>query len=71
MSEIAAFKSGKDLAEETRVDDEETVTCIDCGAVESDQSAYQTGWQLVPAVCPDCLRWTLVADETCCYGKPS
>ena len=70
MSELIAFKRGCDIGKETRVDDEDTVTCIDCGAVESDQSAYEGGWQLVPAVCPDCLRWTAVADE-CCFEIPS
>jgi hypothetical protein len=69
MSEAIAFKRGCDLGEETRVDDEDTVTCIDCGAVESDQSAYEGGWQLVPAVCPDCLRWTSV--DECCFEIPS
>jgi hypothetical protein len=70
MSEIVAFKSGKDLGEETRIEDEDTVTCVDCGAVESDQSAYEGGWQLVPAVCPNCLRWAPV-DLTCCAESPS
>ena len=71
MPELVAFKSGKDLGEETRVADEDTVTCVDCGAVESDESAYQSGWQFVPPVCPQCLRWTAVADETCCFGRPA
>lgn len=65
MPELVAFKSGKDLGEETRVEDEDTVTCEVCGARESDQSAYEGGWQLVPPVCPNCLRWAPV-DETCC-----
>jgi hypothetical protein len=71
MAEAVAFKSGKDLGEETRVEDEDTVTCVSCGAVESDQSAYEGGWQLAPAVCPDCLQWIVVADEACCCGGPS
>lgn len=70
MPEIIEFKSGKDLASEARDDDDETATCVDCGARESDQGAYEKGWQFAPAVCPDCLRWTLVADE-CCFGRPS
>lgn len=70
MPELVAFKSGKDLGEETRVEDEDTVTCVDCVAVETDESAYQSGWQLAPTVCPDCLRWTAV-DETCCFERPS
>jgi hypothetical protein len=71
MPEIAAFKSGKDLVPEARIDDSETVTCIDCGAEESDEKAYQNGWQLVPSVCPNCLRWVVIADvdETCCFGR--
>ena len=71
MPELIAFKSGKDLGEETRVDDDDTVTCVDCGAVESDQSAYDGGWQLTPPVCPDCLRWVAVVDDGCCFAKPS
>jgi hypothetical protein len=69
MPELIAFKSGKDLGEETRIGDDETVTCVDCGAVESDESAYQSGWQMEPPVCPDCLRWTVV--DTCCFAEPS
>ena len=72
MPEPLAFKSGKDLGEETRVDDDDTVTCEDCGAVESDEAAYNTGWQLEPPVCPKCLRWTAVFDDaTCCFAEPS
>jgi hypothetical protein len=71
MPELIAFKSGKDLGEETRADDDDTVTCVDCGAVESDQSAYDGGWQLEPPVCPDCLRWVAVVDDTCCFAMPS
>ena len=71
MPQVAAFKSGKDLGQQIRVSDDDTVTCVDCGTVESDQSAYDTGWQLAPPVCPDCLRWVAVADETCCIGRPS
>lgn len=65
------FKSGKDLAEEPRYDDEESVTCEDCGATASDQSAYESGWQLAPPVCPDCLRWVATSAEACCHGVPS
>lgn len=65
------FKSGKDLGEETRVEDDERVTCVDCGAIVSDQTAYESGWQLVPPVCPDCLRWVLTANDACCHGSPS
>lgn len=70
MPEIVAFKSGKDIGEEPRIDDEDTVTCVDCGTVESDRSAYENGWQLAPPVCPNCLRWNVV-DEACCFGRRS
>ncbi len=65
------FKSGKDLGEETRSADEERVTCVDCGATASDQAAYESGWQLVPSVCPDCLRWVAIASDACCHGSPA
>lgn len=65
MPEVVAFKSGKDIGGESRVDDEDTVTCVDCGAVEPDQSAYENGWQLAPPVCPKCLRWALVDAAGC------
>ena len=70
MPELVAFKSGRVLGEETRIADEDTVTCVDCGAVEPDQSAYENGWQFAPPVCPNCLRWTVV-DQACCFGRPS
>lgn len=70
MSEIVAFKRGCDLGEEPRAENDDTVTCVDCGATESDQRAYEGGWQLVPPVCPNCLRWTVV-DETCCFEGSS
>ena len=59
MPDVVAFKSGKDLGERA---DEDAVSCVDCGAMESDDAAYQQWWQLVPPVCPNCLRWKL-ADE--------
>ena len=71
MPEPAAFKSGKDIAEEPSFDDEETVTCADCGAVVPDASAYESGWQLDPPVCPSCLRWCAVAADACCVARPS
>ncbi len=61
----------RDPGEATRADDEDTVTCVDCGAVEPDQSAYDNGWQLWPPVCPNCLRWVLAGEEACCFGRPS
>jgi transposase-like protein len=41
------------------------VTCVDCGAREADQAAYEQGWQLVPPVCPACLRWTALVVYGC------
>jgi len=67
MSEPIAFKSGRDLAVETRVASTDTVTCVACGRLETDEQAYDDRWQLDPPVCPDCLRWTLSnAGEACC-----
>lgn len=72
MADVVAFKSGKDLGEETRVEDADTVCCVDCGSVESDEQAYENGWQLEPPVCPDCLRWTFIgAEADCCSGRPA
>ena len=63
------FKSGKDLGEEPRLAEEEQVTCVDCGATASDQSAYESGWQFIPPVCPNCLRWVATARDSCCHGS--
>ena len=71
MPEPKAFRRGCDLGEETCADDEDTVTCVDCGAVESDQRAYEGGWQFAPAVCPSCLRWEVVEGERCCFEVTS
>jgi hypothetical protein len=60
MPEALLFKSGRDLGQETGINDEDTVTCLACGTVQSDEAAYEGGWQLVPPVCPDCLRWEAV-----------
>lgn len=68
MREIVEFKSGRDLEEEAS-DDDDTVTCVDCGVRESDQVAYDKRWQLVPTVCPDCLRWEVTSE--CCAGEAS
>ena len=65
------FKSGKDLAGEPGIDEEEQVTCVECSATATDQAAYERGWQLVPAVCPDCLRWVATARDSCCHGSPA
>jgi hypothetical protein len=72
MHEPIAFKSGKDLAMEARVASTDTVTCVACDRVETDEQAYEERWQLDPAVCPDCLYWTLTdAGEACCAGGVS
>ena len=71
MPEPMAFKSGKDLGEETGNAVVETVTCSDCGRVETDDRAYDEGWQIDPVVCPDCLRWSLTAEGECCCGGAS
>lgn len=69
MPERIAFKSGKDLGEETANVLGETMTCGACGRVESDDRAYDEGWQIDPVVCPDCLHWTLTAEgEYYCGG---
>jgi hypothetical protein len=69
MPDLIAFKSGKDHGEETRIAFVEMVTCIECSKVETDEQAYDEGWQLDPVVCPDCLRWTLTPEgESCCGG---
>jgi hypothetical protein len=72
MPELIAFKSGKDPGEETRIALVETVTCIECAKVETDERAYEEGWQIDPVVCPDCLHWILTdAGEACCGGGVS
>jgi hypothetical protein len=71
MPEPITFKSVKDLAEEAADGLVEKVTCIECGRVESDDRAYDEGWQIDPVVCPDCLRWTLTAEGECCCGGAS
>jgi len=72
MPEPIAFKSGKDQGEETRTAFVETVICIECGKVETDEQAYNEGWLIDPVVCPDCLHWTLTdAGEACCCGGVS
>ena len=71
MPELVAFRSGKDLGEETVTELVEKVTCIACGKTETDDRAYDEGWQIDPVVCPDCLRWTLTAQGECCCGSAS
>ena len=42
---------------------------VDVGLTfETDDRAYDEGWQIDPVVCPDCLRWTLTAEGECCSG---
>lgn len=71
MSEVVAFKSGKDLGPEPSVAEEEHVTCVDCGTRATDQHAYEGGWQLVPPVCPNCMRWLATREDACCHGRTS
>jgi hypothetical protein len=71
MPEPITFKSGKDLGEEAADGLVETVTCSDCGKTETDERAYDEGWQIDPVVCPDCLRWTLTAEGECCLRGAS
>ena len=71
MPEPIAFKSGRDLGEETVIGLIERVTCLACGKVETDDRAYEEGWQIDPVVCPDCLHWTLTAEGECCAGGAS
>jgi hypothetical protein len=71
MSEPIAFKSGKDLAAETSAATTDTVTCEACGTVETDEEAYEHGWQMAPPVCPACLRWSLTDAGECCCGGAS
>lgn len=66
MCQPIAFKSGKDLGEETRTSAIATVTCVDCEAVETGENAHAEGWQMRPVVCPDCLRWTLTGRGVAC-----
>ncbi|HYH05621.1 MAG TPA: hypothetical protein VEK11_01050 [Thermoanaerobaculia bacterium] len=68
MSEVVAFKSGKDLAPEGDLAEDDGVACSDCGTRASDERAYVEGWQLDPPVCPQCLRW--VATDACCQAVP-
>jgi hypothetical protein len=69
MPEPVAFKSGKDLGEETVTELVEKVICVACGKTETDDQAFEEGWQIDPVVCPDCLRWSLIAEgESCCGG---
>jgi hypothetical protein len=60
MPKAMLFKSGRDLGTETNIDEDDTVTCLGCSTVQTDQAAYEGGWQLVPPVCPDCLSWKAV-----------
>jgi hypothetical protein len=68
MAELIAFKSGRDLGEETRLASMDTVTCVGCDKVETDERAYDEGWQMEPPVCPACLHWTLTDLGECCSG---
>jgi len=71
MPELVAFRSGKDIGEETVTELVEKVTCVACGKTEADDRAYEEGWQIDPVVCSDCLRWSLTAAGECCCGGAS
>ncbi|HEX8254182.1 MAG TPA: hypothetical protein VF846_13640 [Thermoanaerobaculia bacterium] len=66
MSEVVAFKSGKDLAPEGDLVEDDAVACADCEVRASDERAYVEGWQLDPPVCPNCLRWSTT--DACCQA---
>ena len=66
MVQPIAFKSGRDLGEEARVAPTDTVTCGVCGTTETDEAAYDAGWQMEPPVCSDCLRWAVTMIGECC-----
>jgi len=68
MPHAVAFKSGKDIGKEPVIEDEDTVACVDCGTTETQERAYDGGWQLEPPVCPNCLRWQVVGGDACCHG---
>jgi hypothetical protein len=67
MSEVVAFKSGKDLAPEADHAEDDAVACADCGTRATDERAYLDGWQFDPPVCPQCLRW--VAVDSCSHPR--
>ena len=67
MSEVVAFKSGKDLAPEGDLAEDDAVVCADCAVRTSDERAYLDGWQFDPPVCPECLRW--VVADSCCHPQ--
>jgi hypothetical protein len=65
MAEPVTFKGGKDCGIEVT----ETVICVVCGTEEADEKAYADGWQMEPAVCPNCLSWSVTAAAACgCSG---
>lgn len=68
MSEVVAFKSGKDLAPEGDRAEDDSVVCADCEVRVSDERAYIEGWQFDPPVCGNCLRWS--ATDACCQAVP-
>jgi hypothetical protein len=71
MSEPVAFKSGRDLASEEADETDEVVVCAVCGKKPADETVCAEGEQVVPPLCPDCLRWALTGDGECCFGIPS
>lgn len=71
MSEVVAFKSGKDIGEEPSLAGEERLTCRACGAITTPQAAYETAWQFAPPICPCCRSQTLERCESCCVQVSS
>lgn len=53
------FKKGSDLDPAARSAASETLTCESCGCRVEAVAASESGWQVRPPVCPDCLRWAV------------
>jgi hypothetical protein len=64
MDREVAFKAGKDLGSEGGIAAQESIICESCGAIEAIAAAADAGWQIEPAVCPDCLRWRAVSSAS-------
>lgn len=71
MSEVVAFKSGKDLREELIVGDDEILACSECRAIATERAAYEGNWQLAPPICPQCRAPDLVHLDACCQRVSS
>jgi hypothetical protein len=64
MDGEVAFKRGADLRSEAGIVAQQRVCCESCGATEATAAATDAGWQVEPAVCPDCLRWSAVRNAS-------